>query len=274
MPEKTISPIRRLSQITGRRFHRSMRRIHRLSYIIDRRFYRQMKSADSCPAVDSYPAGSKKWLMATEKQYGGLTNIPEVILSPDDPRYADVDFASIVGGVTRGGDRMMSHYYSPYYAKHLKRFVKNRFAELAIAEVGILSGIGLATWSDLFPKSNIFALDIDFSSFRANEDHLRFLGAFPSNSPTLIEYDQFAEPTADVIAALGDTRFSIVIDDASHFPEGILNTIDFMQGHLAEDFVYFIEDCDAVENDVREKFPDAQVARYGELTVIDGSPKK
>ena len=260
---------------------RLMHRIRRASIKLDRSFYRSMKSVDACPPVDAYPAGSKKWLMATEKKYGGLTKVSIRQTSPNDPRNtrSGVKEIEAMGGRLvshyisphyAGGDRMMSHYYSPYYAKHLKRFVKNRFAEIAIAEVGVLSGVGLATWSDLFPKSNIFALDMDFSYLRENEAHLKSKGAFANSFPTLIEYDQFAEPTADVIAALGDTRFSIVIDDASHFPEGILNTIDFMQGHLAEDFVYFIEDCDAVENDVREKFPDAQVARYGELTVVDG----
>ena len=228
---------------------------------IYRHFYRNMKSPDS------YPAGSKKWLIATENKYGGRVRIPNRRFSPNDPRNAD--------GKRRwgnsGGDKMIWNYYSPHYARYLKRFVANRLAEFAIAEVGILSGIGIALLSDLFPESNIFGLDMDPSTFRANEAHLKSLGAFPNNFPTLIEYDQFAEPTADVITALGDTKFSIVIDDASHQRDGILNTIDFMKERLAEDFLYFIEDNAHIEKEVRLKFPDTHVARYNRLTVIDGS---
>ena len=193
--------------------------------------------------------------------------MPNKRFSPNDPRNTSEN----KGKTNSGGDKMIWNYYSPHYARYLKRFVANRFAEFAIAEVGILSGVGIALLSDLFPESNIFGLDMDTSTFRANEAHLKSLGTFPNNFPTLIEYDQFAEPTAEVITALGDTKFSIIIDDASHHRDGILNTIDFMKERLAKDFLYFIEDNAHIEKEVRGKFPDTHVARYNRLTVVDGS---
>ena len=240
-------------------------RIYRLLGKIRGYPYRNMKSPDS------YPAGSKKWLIATEKKYGGRVEIPiptNRCFSPNDPRNTP---GNTKRRLNNGGDKMIWNCYSPHYARYLKRFVANRFAEFAIAEVGVLSGASLALWSDLFPKSDIFGLDMNLSTFRENEAHLKSLGAFPDNFPTLIEYDQFAEPTADIITALGGTRFSIIIDDASHHRDGILNTIDLMREHLAEDFLYFIEDNAYIEKEVRLKFPDTHVARYGRLTVVDGS---
>ncbi len=68
----------------------------------------------------------------------------------------------------RGGDRMspLRHNYGRYYEHALRPFVGRE--DVTLVELGILTGIGLAVWTDLFPHGRIIGLDIDLSHFAQN----------------------------------------------------------------------------------------------------------
>lgn len=66
--------------------------------------------------------------------------------------------------IHQGGDRMNSiyHNYSKIYSAYLLKFLDKK---INLVEIGILNGIGLSIWCDIFKDSNIYGLDIDTGIF-------------------------------------------------------------------------------------------------------------
>ena len=62
-------------------------------------------------------------------------------------------------------------------------------------------------------------------------------------------------------------KIDICIDDANHSIETILRTAHAVVDHLADDFVYFIEDNDEAQGPIEENFPAWRTVSYGMLTV-------
>jgi hypothetical protein len=67
---------------------------------------------------------------------------------------------------------------------------------------------------------------------------------------------------------LGPDKLDICIDDGFHSVESILTTMKSVYPYLADSFVYFIEDNDAVHREIRESYPDLTVEISGEMTVV------
>ncbi|MDE0308384.1 MAG: hypothetical protein OXI60_00925 [Acidiferrobacterales bacterium] len=138
---------------------------------------------------------------------------------------------------------MLHRGYADHYARFLEPYVHNRDKDrIVLCEVGVLKGTGLAIWCDLFPNSRVIGLDFDLSSFYRNEENLRKIGAFGTNYPELYEYDQFVYCAKYLEDILDGDRIDIFVDDGNHSDESILTTLDSASPHLAEKFVYFIED--------------------------------
>src|SRR5690606_14469901 len=130
-----------------------------------------------------------------------------------------------------------------------------RGAPVTLAEFGILRGTGLAIWCDLFPTSRVIGLDIDLSHARENFPHLESLGTFTHNQPELPEYDQFVDNAAYLGEILGGAKLDVVMDDGFHSTDSILTTVESVRPHLAEDFVYLIEDNPRVHRALRARYP-------------------
>jgi hypothetical protein len=216
--------------------------------------------------LSEYPQsspGSEAWLVGTELKYGGVTRgVPRSKVSPHDPRtLQQLQFAGM-----SGGDRMLVHGYAAKYAEYLRPFL-DRSDRLTIAEFGILTGIGLAIWCDLFPHARVLGFDIDLSNCKGHMPRLRQLGAFQRNEPELYEYDQFVDNREYLGGILGDDRIVICIDDGFHSEQSILTTADSVRPYLAQDFVYFIEDNRTVHRSVRDHYSDWAVDADGELTI-------
>ncbi|MFZ2038563.1 MAG: hypothetical protein WAV11_01320 [Minisyncoccia bacterium] len=206
----------------------------------------------------------QKELVEKEQQYGGLiTNVPRVKVSIHDPRTPE---QLKVGGMT-GGDRMSKHGYAKKYSEYLKPFVDSD-KSLVIVEIGILTGIGLAIWCDIFTNCRIIGLDIDLGHFSSNTQNLSRLGAFKRNKPEVYEFDQFMDNTEYFRKKLNNKKIDVMIDDGFHSTESILQTIKSVIPHLNNNFVYFIEDNDKVHNEIRCMYPDFKVVNDGELTII------
>ena len=183
--------------------------------------------------------GSSKWLIAAEKQYGGIQrNVPRNRVSEVDPRSA-IEIRR--GGMT-GGDRMFFHGYATAYSHWLTPFVERRDKSYCIVEVGILRGTGLAIWCDLFPNARVIGLDIDLAHAQENMDNMIQQGAFRNSSPELHDFDQLQDDENRIEQILNGEKVDICIDDGLHTEAAILNTLKTMKPFLADRFIYLIED--------------------------------
>lgn len=165
-----------------------------------------------------------------------------------------------------GGDRfnIFYHDYSEIYVKHLTklRTVSN------ILEIGILKGTGLAIWSEVFPKSTLFGFDWDLSNFEKNYEYLLEQGAFKSHKPNLFQYDQFKDNSNWLKENFSKISFDIIIDDAYHSDESIINSFEELIPYFSEEFIYIIEDNKTAWKKLETKYPKYKFDNYGEITVV------
>jgi hypothetical protein len=185
--------------------------------------------------------GSSDWLTMMELKFGGyVTNVPRNIVSELDKRNQKI---------STGGDRMSEFYhnYAPRYAAYLQPLVACQ-KRIVLTEIGILRGTGLAIWSDLFPTGRIIGMDIDLVNTESNMPNLKSRGAFKNNNFELHRFDQFKDGDAVVSNILKDDKINVVIDDGVHLDETIIKSYEATKNHLAEDFVYIIEDNKTVHH--------------------------
>ncbi len=204
-------------------------------------------------------------LKEKEKLYGGIiTNVPRNKVSQFDPRTPE---ELKIGGMV-GGDRMSHHEYAKKYAEYLFPIKEQGDPEI-LAEVGILTGVGLAIWCDIFPKTKIIGLDIDLDHMKNNMENLLNRGAFRLNKPELYEFDQLTNNIDYLESILKNKKISICIDDGLHSDESILKTLSSFLPHLTNDFTYFIEDNSEVYKKIVTSYPNLKVKNYGELTIVN-----
>lgn len=178
-------------------------------------------------------------LVGLEARYGGLVeHIPRRRLSPHDPRSAALSKA----GTMRGGDRMnpLLNDYAPVYAAYLAPLIGQ--PDLVICEVGILTGVGLAIWCDVFPDARVIGLDIDIANFQNNRAALVAAGAFRTAEPEVHTFDQFAAVPDDFARILGGRTIDVLIDDGVHTDETIERTFKAARPHLSPSAIFFSED--------------------------------
>lgn len=204
-----------------------------------------------------------EWMLIDlEEKYGGFTGriaVDARDISPMDTRKN--------AGFERGGDRMSidHHYYAPIYARFLSAGMITR--PRTVVEVGILTGVGLAIWADIFPAgSRIIGLDVAPTYFYNNYDNLKDRGAFLINTIEAHKFDQYANNGYLVQSILRGDRIDMVIDDGCHQTGAILNTLRCLRPHLADDFLYFVEDNATVSESLAGEFPDLDVAPFREGT--------
>lgn len=216
-------------------------------------------------------------LVVLEAKYGGKVSGLLRKQSPLDHRPPSVQAQLNTLGHT-GGDRMSSieHNYAPVYGKHLSALltsIERTGREATVVEVGILSGIGLAIWSDVFPNQRVIGLDHDLSHFERNLENLRRLGAFAKSTPQVYLFDQF-EPNYDLLSELsGGKGFDFVCDDGNHSVVAILNTFSALAPHMVRsaESVYIIEDNLEAGDRIEELFPGIfEIFSYGEVTAVMG----
>ena len=188
--------------------------------------------------------GTARWLSDRENAYGGYhRNVPRYKIGRSLDG-SEVPTAGMIGGDRMGAD-FHRHAYGPFYEKVMRQFIG---CSVTLVEIGILRGVGLAIWSDLFPTGRIIGLDIDLSHFRQNLPDLRNQGAFSNNNVEVHEFDQTDCGPERLGKILGHTNVDIVIDDGMHTRDAISNTYDAMQHSLKQKFLYVVEDShDAVD---------------------------
>ena len=217
--------------------------------------------------LSEYPnaqPGSAAWLVGTELKYGGrVTKVRRDKVSPLDPRTP----RQLSRGGMSGGDRMLRHGYAHKYSEYLLPYVESG-KRVVLTEVGILEGSGLATWCELFGGGRIIGLDIDLGHIHRNMERLRDLGAFELTKPELYEFDQFLDNREHMGRLLQGDRVDICIDDGFHSDETVLGPMTSVFPHLADRFVYFVEDNRSVHKKISARYPKLKVDRSGALTIV------
>ena len=160
------------------------------------------------------------------------------------------------------------HNYSDKYSQYLEP-LRHSKKTIHLLEVGILNGTGLAVWDEYFDSKKIYGFDYDLGNFEQNKSKLLELGAFKKELPTLKFFDQFADNSRTLEEVIGSQKLDVVIDDAYHSDESIINTFDELQEYLSESFVYFIEDNSTAWKKLQIKYPQYKFDyNDNELTVI------
>jgi len=184
----------------------------------------------------------KMELIKLEKKYSENKVVRNIIRSVKSV-HEDKKYWNILKSVGHSGaDRMNSKYhtYAEWYSIFLEKYTKEN---IILCEVGILTGVGLSIWCDIFDKSNcIIGYDIDTSIFEKNKSKLIELGAFSKKSPKIYSFDQFEDNTEYIKNNTNGEKISIVIDDGNHVTKANLQTFNSFLPLLADDFVYIIED--------------------------------
>lgn len=211
-----------------------------------------------------------------ENFFGGLvTSVVRRQVSKWDPRSPE----SISTGGCTGGDRFSesTQNYGYAYAKYCFPLFKNATFPYRIAEIGILRGSGIATWSALFPNSMVCGLDIDISHTRENLAHLKIKGAFKFHDPVLSIFDQYQPDTSLIKRLAGNQGFDLVVDDGCHDDVAIYRTIKVFQDYMVSkpSTVYIIEDNFRVHSHIKKILKiDVDVFSHGPLTIVSGWNKK
>lgn len=213
-------------------------------------------------------------LVTLENKYGGyVRDIPIKICSKYDPNYNISDNTICTGNngqITKGmcgGDRMSTSQMS--YGEIYKNIFNNLVKQPnKLVEIGILTGIGLAIWSDFFPKTSIYGLDLDISNFLKNRQNLQKKGAFSNNNIDVYTFDQY-KPDKILLDKIAETdKLDIVIDDGCHYDEAIIITFDALYTYLSDDFIYIIEDNHNAYKKILMKYESLMVTNIDQITLI------
>jgi hypothetical protein len=201
-------------------------------------------------------------LQFLELKYGGyVTDIQATIDSSD--------VVSLHKGKHTGGDRMniFFHDYSDIYSRYLFQLKKSGNT-INILEVGILNGTGLAIWSEYFESKVIYGFDYDLGNYKKNQENLLQLGAFKDGLPITGFYDQLRENEKLLSETFSEIKLDVIIDDALHKDNSIINTFRELQPYFNYSFVYFIEDNRTAWKILKLQYPQYSFYNYDEITVV------
>lgn len=130
-------------------------------------------------------------------------------------------------------DKFGSHFYTPHYHRHFKKF---RFKKINIFEIGVggyeepfLGGNSLRMWKSYFPFAKIFSLDFFDKSF-LQEKRIRIFQGDQTDA-TLLE---------NIFSEIG--KIHIIIDDGSHINNHVITTFEILFPKLEMGGLYVIED--------------------------------
>lgn len=127
-----------------------------------------------------------------------------------------------------GTDKNTVHSYAPVYDRI---FAPIRESTKTVLEIGVLTGAALVALEDYFPNATIHGIDISFNylSFGTDRSRIRLWNMDGTSPETPIRLD---------------TRFDLIIEDASHIPEHQVKSLDIFAPFLTPGGTYIIEDIE------------------------------
>jgi len=130
-------------------------------------------------------------------------------------------------------DKTGSHWYTPHYMNHLRKF-KNKNVKLL--EIGVggyenpkIGGHSLRMWKKYFAFGKIYAIDI-YDKSAIQENRIKIYQGSQIDR-------EFLEKITDEIGL-----FDIIIDDGSHLNEHIIESFKILFPKLKDGGVYAVED--------------------------------
>ena len=119
----------------------------------------------------------------------------------------------------------IKHNYTKIYDRYFRSMRNEKFEML---EIGFGKGASIKMWADYFSAAIIYCADIS-KNLPQNKGRLKFFTADQSSEKQMLE-------------AIGDRQFKIIIDDGSHVAEDQQRTFGFLFPHLVDGGWYIIED--------------------------------
>lgn len=196
---------------------------------------------------------------------GGFSFVPPPNASPNDPVKAPTSVFDGHRFQARGTCKKRAHDYAARYERALFGFDRQR-DDLVIVEMGILRGVGLAIWCELFPNARVIGLDVDLDHWHKNRDRLLQRGAFQFNTPEVHFYDELTlTPDTDIRAILHGDDVDIFIDDALHYNTAIVKAFGDWRRFMSAYGVYIVEDNYTVGADLKAAFPEFDIEQQQEM---------
>jgi hypothetical protein len=124
---------------------------------------------------------------------------------------------------------IQTHNYAKYYEKlfrNKRKKIKN------LCEIGVMSGASTAAFYFYFPKTNLYALDINFQRFNLKSSRIKKFKVDQSSPVSLQNFKK----------KINGKKLDIIIDDGSHIDNHILLTFKQLIVTLNSNGYYIIED--------------------------------
>ena len=188
-------------------------------------------------------------LIAAERKFAPtLVTAPRVVSPFDTPTHP----------TNRGADKFdkLGNNYGKAYAEILDGITPD-----VLIELGVLTGVSLAVWCELYPDCQVIGLDVDLE--RMDWDGLVSNGAFKLNRPSVFVWDAFdPQPLPTPV------RVDVFIDDGPHRVEAIRRTAQFMKPLMNDGGRYVVEDVPEAAQVLRDIWPDHEVKQWGRLSAV------
>ena len=133
-----------------------------------------------------------------------------------------------------GTDKTTLHSYGDVYAGIFERLKSIPFPTLM--EIGVLSGASVVNLAMEFPRSTIYAVDIDIGNVLYRKD------IPPWTTVHWMQLDATDRCTIQTLPIIANETFDLIIDDGSHQSEDIVATFVLWANRLSEGGFYVIED--------------------------------
>ena len=127
------------------------------------------------------------------------------------------------------GDKGTAHSYIENYYKY--RFKDLRLKKLNFLEIGVSTGLSLEMWSEYFPNSNIFGVDIEKIDYTPSNEKIKVIIGDATDSITFKTLEDI----------------DIIIDDGSHIFTDQIFSYAILFSKLKKNGIYIFEDVRNIE---------------------------
>lgn len=171
--------------------------------------------------------------------------------------------ADIFSRYSNDCDKGTVHSYVPIYDELLRPY---RRPGVTMVEIGIFRGGSLRMWEDYFAAGTVHGIDLCDQPLGLAD--LRPLIAEGTHNVHLFD----AASRKQVDARFGDTKFDVVIDDASHALSQQLALYENFRHRLAPGGIYIIEDIQYLDADraTFERMDDTRQVRIVDRRSVKG----
>jgi hypothetical protein len=125
-----------------------------------------------------------------------------------------------------GTDKNTSHSYGPIYESLFKEY---KYTCRNLLEIGFDSGISLQVYTEYFPNTTIYGIDIQDKCV-----------PFVKNNPRITTF--FGDATRPETINVFSKTYDIIVEDASHLPEHQIQHFKDYSPYVNKGGVYIIED--------------------------------